>query len=428
LKYIEISGNQSLSGTIQAPGSKNSALSLVAAALLGSEPTTLWGIPPIRDLRAIESIYESVQVRSYHEGEAYIIDPTALEYAPLPIAETAMYRASYYFIGALLSKLKKVTLGYPGGDNFVERPIDQHLKGFRALGAEIDLYDDYYVVSADRLHGAEIHFDVISSGATMNLIMAAVLAEGTTVLRNAARDPEVVDTANMLNQMGARITGAGSDVIRIQGVDQLGGCTYRVIPDRLIAGTFLMAGVATQGTVKVENVIREHLGAPLAKLREIGVPMEERADSITVFGNVPIRATRVRTSMYPGYATDLQQPFTSVLLRAPGRSIISDAVFPYRYQHMAQLQRMGAEVRWRKGTAFLQGNQPLQGDWVHAGDVRSGSCLMIAALLAQGTTRITGLEHIERGYEEMVHSFQRLGAHVEIRNEPDLPHSSVQFK
>jgi UDP-N-acetylglucosamine 1-carboxyvinyltransferase len=414
VKYLEISGEQTLLGNVNIPGSKNSSLSLLAATLLGNEPSVLYDLPLIRDFHVIESILKDLNIYITKTDNETYIDPTNCMISPLDPLKTSKYRASYYFIGALLAKYKKVSLGYPGGDNFVERPIDQHLKGLKELGATVELKEDHYVIAAERLIGADIHFDVITSGATMNLIMAAVLARGQTTLRNAAQDPEVVDTANLLNQMGAKIIGAGTDTIRIEGVSELGGCRYRVIPDRLLAGTFLMAGVATGGTVTVENVIPEHLSAPLAKLREIGVAVETNNDSITVYGDVPIRATRVRASMYPGFATDLQQPFTGMMLRAPGKSIITDTVYPYRFHHIAQLQRMGAGAEWKKGTAILQGNVPLQGNWVHANDVRAGSCLIIAGLLAHGKTKITGLEHIERGYEDMINTFQSLGAEMKI--------------
>jgi UDP-N-acetylglucosamine 1-carboxyvinyltransferase len=348
-------------------------------------------------------------------GDVFI-DPQGIHTGYLNHCKTSAYRASYYFVGSLLAKKGKVSLGYPGGDNFVSRPIDQHIKALRLLGAKFTFYDDYYEVEADKLVGASIYFDIVTSGATINAMLAAVLADGRTELLNAAKDPEVVDTANLLNYMGAKIIGAGTDKIKIDGVKQLGGCTYTAIPDRLIAGAFLMAAGATRGTVTIDEIIPEHMQSCVSKLQEIGMSFEKKENSITAYGDVNIKATRVRTGMYPAFATDLQQPMTSLLLRAPGRSIITDKVYPERYNHIPQLNKMGAQITMRRGSAFIQGGSTLLGGYVHASDVRAGTCLIIAGLMAEGRTMISGVEHIERGYDNVMNQFRGLGAKLLVHD------------
>ncbi|WP_409346898.1 UDP-N-acetylglucosamine 1-carboxyvinyltransferase [Paenibacillus sp. MBLB4367] len=415
MKWIEAFPSGPLQGTVKIPGSKNSSLALLAAACLGEEPITLKGIPNILDFRVIADIVKEIGVLMEREPSGDIrIDPRAICHAQLDARKTSQYRASYYFVGALLAKFGKVTIGYPGGDNFVSRPIDQHIKALKAMGATFTFHEDRYVVETTGLKGCAIHFDTITSGATINAMLAAVLADGKTELRQAAVDPEVVDTANLLNQMGAKISGAGTDTIRIQGVKQLGGCEYTVIPDRLIAGAFLMAAGATRGVVTVDDVIPEHLGSCLTKLREIGMNIEQKDQSLTAYGDVPLRATRVRTGMYPVFATDLQQPFSALLLRAPGRSIVTDKVYPERFNHVPQLRRMGAQIQVRRGSAFIQGGLPLKGAFVHVSDVRAGTCLLIASLMAEGKSILTGVDHIERGYEDVIGQFRSLGANLTL--------------
>lgn len=413
MRYMEIRGSGPLNGTIKIPGSKNSSLALLAAACLSDEAVTLSGVPFIYDVQAIGAIMKGIgfDLQRMDDGEVVVSG----EHKPsgdLDIDLTSSYRASYYFVGALLAKCKRVTIGYPGGDDFVSRPIDQHMKVFEAMGAKVELYERHYVVSAERLVGADIYFDVITSGATMNALMLAALADGTTMLRGAATDPEVVDTANLLIQMGARIRGAGTSEIRIEGVPSLHGCSYSVIPDRLIAGSYLAAAAATRGKVTLEGVIVEHMSAVLRKLEEAGLEPIVRDQTITLDGDVPLKAVRVRTAMYPGFATDMQQPFSAMLLRANGRSIITEKVYPKRFSHIDQLRRMGAQIEMRGTSAFIQGGIPLHGDWVHATDIRAGVCLLIAGLMTDGITRLTGIEHLERGYEDIITSFKQLGAQI----------------
>lgn len=401
------------SGSVKIQGSKNSSLSLMAACCLCDDTVTLSGIPDIYDIRVICDIADSIGMRSERlAGGDIRLEPSGIRQADIDRDKASSYRASYYFVGALLAKFGRVSIGFPGGDNFTSRPIDQHIKGLTAMGAEFAFYHDHYTVTARKLTGADIYFDTITCGATINCMLAAVLAEGRTVLRGAARDPEVVDTAVMLNAFGAKITGAGTDTIRIDGVPSLGGGHHVAIPDRLIAGAFLMAAGITKGEVTVTDVIPDHLGSCIAKLTEMGLDIVAGDTSITASYNGRLRATRVRTAMYPGFATDLQQPMTALLTQAGGRSFIHEQIYPNRLGHIAQLRRMGAAVETRGSSILVRGGAPLSGNWVHASDIRAGTCLMLAAMAAEGTTTITGVHHIERGYENAIDAFRSIGASI----------------
>ena len=415
MKYIHAEYSGPLNGTVHVPGSKNSSLALLAAACSADDIVTLKGIPRIDDVRIIEGIFRDIGMEMKLESGQAFLDPRRIHSSVIDPKKASRFRASYYFAGALLPKFGKVTIGFPGGDDFVSRPIDQHLKVFQALGAQVRLFDQYYAVEASELKGADIYFDTITSGATINALLAAVRAKGRTRLYNAAVDPEVVDTANFLNRLGARIYGAGTDRIRIEGVAHLTGGTHTVIPDRLIAGAFLMAAGLRGGQVTVLDVIPEHLGACIAKLKEAGLEAECGESHITAYGTGSLKATRIRTGMYPGFPTDLQQPITALLLQAKGRSIVTERVFPKRFAHVPQLRRLGANIELRNGSAFIQGGQPLHGGWVHATDVRAGTCLLLAGIASEGSTSITGVEHLERGYEDVIASFRSIGAKLTMR-------------
>lgn len=414
MKYIQAEYSGPLNGTVHIPGAKNSSLALLAAACLADNIVTFEGIPRIDDVRVIVEIGRDIGMKLDQQGGQVIIDPRWIHSAVIDPGKASSYRASYYFAGALLSKFGKVTIGLPGGDDFVSRPIDQHIKVFKALGAQVNLFKDYYEVEAAELKGADIYFDTITSGATINAMLAAVRAKGRTQLHNAAMDPEVCDTARFLNQLGARIYGAGTEHIRIEGVSYLDGGTHTVIPDRLIAGAFLMSAGLHGGQVTVMDVIPEHLGSCLAKLEEIGMHVECGESHITAYGTNALKATRIRTGMYPSFATDLQQPMTALLLQANGKSIVTDRIYPKRLAHVPQLRRLGAEIDLRSESAFITGGRPLQGGWVHATDVRAGTCLLMAGLAAEGSTFITGVEHIERGYEDVIGSFRSIGAKLSM--------------
>jgi len=420
MKAIQVERSLPLQGSVNIPGSKNSSLALLAAVCLAEEPVTLFGIPNIADLRVIYELGSEIGLNVKRDPNGAVwLDPRNIHSADLDPVKSSTFRSAYYFVGSLLAKFGKVSVGYPGGDDFVSRPMDQHIKALKMMGASFSFYDRYYTVEAKELRGATIYFDVITSGATINVMLAAVRAKGTTVLLNAARDPEVTDAANFLNRMGAKITGAGTDTIRIEGVSALKGCTYAVIPDRLIAGAFLMAAGVTGGSVTVQDVIPEHLRSCIAKLREIGIEIEEDQQSITAHSTGMLRATRVRTAMYPGFATDLQQPLTALLTQAGGKSIIGERIYPARFNHACQLNRMGAEIRVRSGVAHIKGGTKLRGNLVHASDVRAGICLILAGLCADGTTTIAGVQHIERGYEDVVGSFRALGANISLYRSDD---------
>lgn len=414
MRWIEINGDTSLRGKINVPGSKNSSLALIPACCLANEPVMLKNVPNISDIDKVLSICKDVGVKIAKDNYYMILNPKEICNGYIEIDKTTKYRASYYFIGALLPKLKKISMGYPGGDNFGSRPIDQHIKGFRALGAEVNLYNDYYEITCEKLTGSDIYFDVITSGATINIMMAAVLAQGKTILRNAARDPEVVDVAIMLNEMGAQIKGMGTNTITIDGVEALHGCTHTVIPDRLIAGSFLIAAGATRGDITVNNIIPEHLLSCTAKLEETGVIIEYSDNFISAHASGELTGVNIKTAMYPGFATDLQQPLTAMLLAANSHSTITETIYPGRFNHCIQLNRMGADIIMREGSVVIPAKRKITGNWVHASDVRAGMCLTLAGLIAEGVTCITGIEHIERGYPDIVNTFISLGAKIKM--------------
>lgn len=428
MRWLEVNRSKPLNGTIKAPGSKNSSLALLAACCLADEPVYISNVPEISDIKVVIQILKSIGASVEKDKRTYIIDPRNINTAQIVPELSSAFRAAYYFAGALLAKHRKVSIGYPGGDNFVSRPIDQHLKGLRALGAKVVLYNSHYTVEADSLKGAEIFFDVVTCGATVNVMLAAALADGKTVLYNAAKDPEVVDTAVMLNNMGAKIYGAGTDTIRIQGVSQLGGCTHNTAPDRLIAGAYLIGAGITGGTLTIEDMIPEHLEPCMAKLSEVGLFFERTDNSITVRGDGRIKATRIRTGKYPMFESDFQQPVTVLLLKAAGRSVISDRIYPKRFNHCDQLNRMGADISVKNGVARINSRRRLTGTWVHAGDIRAGTALVLAGLMADGTTRITGVEHIERGYEDIVRDFKKLGADISLMSGDHVSSPNVSFR
>lgn len=414
MRWLEVNCSKPLKGNISVPGSKNSSLALLASCCLADEPVILHNVPNITDIKVVCRILIQIGAKVKIQNNTIIIDPRNIASSEISHDLSSAFRSAYYFIGALLAKRRKVTIGYPGGDNFVSRPIDQHVKGLQALGANISYHEDYYTVEADSLTGSEIFFDTITGGATINVMLAAVLAKGKTTLYNAAKDPEVVDTAVLLNKMGARIFGAGTETIRIHGISQLGGCEHSAAPDRLIAGAYFMAAGITGGEITVKDVIPEHLSACMDKLTETGMKFEVLDSSIRVFPGKRIKATRIRTGKFPMFESDFQQPVTVLLLKALGRSVISDRIYPKRFNHCEQLNRMGADITVKNGIARINSHKPLTGTWVHAGDIRAGTSLVLAGLMAEGTTRITGVEHIERGYDNIVRDFVKLGADIRM--------------
>lgn len=415
MRYIQVETSRPLNGSVHIPGSKNSSLALLAAACLADDVVMLEGIPDLDDMKQIAGIARDIGLDMQRLANGDVrLDPRYIHSATIDPGKASAYRASYYFAGALLAKFGRVTVGFPGGDDFKSRPIDQHIKAFQQLGATVTLHDDYFVVEAAELAGADIYFDTITYGATINAMLAAVRAKGRTTLRQAAVDPEVVDVAALLNRLGARIYGAGTDCVRIEGVPYLNGGLHAAIPDRLVAGSFLMAAGMNGGQVTVRDAVPEHMGSCLAKLKEVGLEIEVGESGVTATASGKIKATRIRTSMYPGFATDQQQPMTALLLRAGGKSIVTENVFPHRFNHIHQLSRMGAEIERRGNSAFIKGGRPLVGGWVHATDVRAGTCLVLAGLAAEGQTNITGVEHVERGYTDLIGCFRSLGANISL--------------
>lgn len=414
MRYVEVKNSPRLKGSIKIPGSKNSSLALLAACCLGDEPVILENIPNIRDIKIICELGKELGLTIIQEGDKVIVDPTKIYNANLEPQKSSAFRASYYFVGALLQKFKKVSCGHPGGDNFGERPIDQHIKGFEALGAKYKAYDNYYVFEADRLIGADIYFDKLTFGGTINLMLAAVKAEGKTTIHNAAMDPEIIDVAELLNKMGARIDGAGTNTIIINGVKELHGCTHRAIADRLIAAAFLMAVGAVGGVATISGVEPNHLTACIQKLKEAGVNIECKKDFIRVSRSKKLKAIDVEAGMYPEFVTDMQQPLTAMLAIADGISMVTDKVYPKRFGHCKQLQKMGAKILLEENKAIIYGNSKLKGTLVEASDVRAGICLLIAGMIARGTTYISGVEHIERGYADIIKDLIDLGANIRI--------------
>lgn len=421
MRWLEVESSGPLQGKVRVPGSKNSTLGILAASCLCDEVVMLKNVPDILDYKYICDIGQDIGLEIVKKSEYVVIDPRGIHSSDISPEKSSHFRTAYYFAGALLNRFKRVKIGYPGGDNFGSRPIDQHFKGLRAMGAEITLHKDYYTVEANELRGSDIYFDLITSGGTINLMLAGVKAKGKTVLRNAARDPEVVDTAIFLNKMGARIKGAGTSVITIEGVDYLRSSEYVIMPDRLIAGSFLMSAGVTVGSITIEDIIPEHLESCISKLEETGLKIEVYENHISAFGGNTIRGVNVKTGMYPGFGTDYQQPMTAMLSIAESDSKIVDTIYPERFGNCIQLNRMGADIILKKGYCVIPGRRTLKGTWVHATDIRAGMCLIMAGMRAEGITYITGVEHIERGYAGIINAYRALGAKIKLVERDDFP-------
>ena len=416
MRKIIINGNKPLNGEVTISGAKNSTVALIPASILADSMVTLEGIPDIQDVRSLIEILEEFNVAVTFDAEAGImnIDPSNMVSIPMPTGKIKNLRASYYFMGAILSKFGEGVIGLPGGCNLGPRPIDQHIKGFEALGATVrnEMGAIYLTSPEEGLTGERIYLDVVSIGATINTILAAVRANGRTVIENVAKEPEIIDVCTLLNNMGAKIRGAGTDVIRVDGVDALHGCRHTVIPDRIEAGTYLAAAAVMGEEVLVKNVIVEHLEGFVAKMDEMGVNMEIGEDSILIRKSDDLKMVHIKALPYPGFATDLQQPITPLLLKAAGDGTIIDTIYPKRVNHIAELRRMGAGIKVESDTIFMQGPNVLSGAEVKASDLRAGACLVIAGLMATGTTTITGVENILRGYDGIVEKLTALGADI----------------
>lgn len=407
-----ISGGRPLQGTVTISGAKNSAIALIPAALLAESEVVLDNLPLLSDVAVYAEILEELGARVFWEGSQMKIDPSDIKSIPMPNGPVKKLRASYYMMGALLGRFKEATIGLPGGCNFEPRPIDQHIKGFEALGATVTNEHGSIHLHAKELRGAKIYLDVSSVGATINIMLAATRAKGSTIIENAAKEPEIIDVATLLNSMGASIKGAGTETIRIEGVSELKGCRHSIIPDRIQAGTYMIAAAATRGDVLIDNVIPKHLEALTAKLLEMGVGIEEMDESIRVIGQPSYSHVDVKALVYPGFPTDLQSPMTSVLTQATGVSVLSDFVYSNRFKHVPELVRMGAKIRVEGRSAIIEGGA-LNAAKVKASDLRAGAALVIAGLtVKEGVTEVTGVEFIDRGYDHLVTNLRLLGADV----------------
>lgn len=419
MKKIVINGKKELTGEVTISGAKNSTVALIPAAIMADSPVVLEGVPNIQDVHSLIDILNTMKVKTEFDGSTLVIDPTEMVSIPMPSGKINSLRASYYFMGALLTKFGQGVVGLPGGCFLGPRPIDQHLKGFRQLGAIVDNEQGamYLRTEDNGLEGARVYFDVVSIGATINIMLAAVKAKGRTIIENAAREPEIIDVATLLNNMGAKVRGAGTDTIRIDGVDELHGCRHTIIPDRIEAGTYLVIGAAAGNDVLVKNVIVEHIEGLLAKMEEMGVPMVIGEDSVRILKPEKLKAAQIKTQPYPGFATDLQQPITPLLLLAEGESMIMDTIYPKRVKHIPELKRMGGNARVESDLILIEGPSKLTGAEVVASDLRAGACLVIAGLSAEGTTEITGVENILRGYDHIIEKLTGLGADIQMVEE-----------
>ncbi|CAM3837025.1 UDP-N-acetylglucosamine 1-carboxyvinyltransferase [Mesobacillus zeae] len=412
MEKLKIAGGYPLKGTVRVSGAKNSAVALIPATILAESPVTIEGLPDISDVHMLKSLMEEIGGSVEFSENEMTVDPSSMISMPLPNGKVKKLRASYYLMGAMLGRFKKAVIGLPGGCHLGPRPIDQHIKGFEALGASVTNEQGAIYLRADELRGARIYLDVVSVGATINIMLAAVRAKGRTVIENAAKEPEIIDVATLLSNMGAKIKGAGTDVIRIDGVDSLHGCRHTIIPDRIEAGTYMILAAAAGNGITIDNVIPEHIESLIAKLKEIGVQIETSDEQVFVGPAEVYKAVDIKTLVYPGFPTDLQQPFTSLLTRAQGSSVVTDTIYGARFKHIDELRRMNANIKVEGRSAIINGPIQLQGAKVKASDLRAGAALVIAGLMAEGITEVTGLEHIDRGYSHLVEKLNGLGATV----------------
>jgi len=414
LEKIVINGRRALQGDVYISGAKNAAVAVVPAALLVEGKCRIENLPDIKDTRVLEETLSQLGAEVFFEDKnTIIIDSSKVNSYQASYDMIKSMRASYYLLGALLGRFGKAEVALPGGCDFGFRPMDQHIKGFEAMGASVVIENGMVKLSADRLIGSQIYLDVVSVGATINLMLAAVKAEGTTVIENAAKEPHIVDVANFLNASGANIKGAGTDVIKVKGVRKLeGGAVHSIIPDMVEAGTFMIAAAATGGDVTVRNIIPKHMESLTAKLIEMNIEVIEGEDSIRIIGGQELQKANVKTLPYPGFATDLHPPLTVLLCLANGNSTITEGIWPSRFQYVDELKRMGAKIRVDGSVAIVEGNCGLSGAPVNAIDLRAGAAVVIAGLAAEGTTEVHNIKYIDRGYEDFAGKLEHLGADI----------------
>ena len=407
-----IRGQKRLKGEVTVSGAKNAALGVLPAALLLDDVCTIENVPDILDIKILKGIMESLGAGfEYIDKNTIRIDTSNVNSFIATCPDMHKLRGSYYLMGALLGRFKKAVVSFPGGCNLGVRPIDQHIKGFESLGAKVEIEHGLVKLSANKLVGTSIYLDVVSVGATINIMLAAIRAEGITTIENAAKEPHIVDIANFLNAMGANVKGAGTDIIRIRGVKNLrGDIVHSISPDQIEAGTYMIAAAATRGDVLVKNVIPKHMESLTAKLLEMNVKVEEYDDSIRISAKDRLNKVNIKTLPYPGFPTDLQPPAAVLLLRADGTSTITEGIFENRFQYIEELKRMGASIRVEGRMAIIEGSSKLTGAPIKALDLRAGAACVIAGLIAEGETEISNVHYIDRGYENMVEKFQSLGA------------------
>lgn len=421
-KYV-IHGGKRLEGAVDISGAKNAAVAILPATILADSPCRIENLPDISDVKTLTYILEEMGAEvEYTDRHTVVIDPRPIHTDGVCADVARSIRASYYLIGALLGRCQKAVVPLPGGCNFGVRPIDQHLKGFEALGCTHSLDSGGMIsvtATSGELRGANIYMDVVSVGATINIMLATVKARGLTIIENAAREPHVVDLANFLNMMGADILGAGTDTIKIHGVQKLRGADYSIIPDQIEAGTYMVAAAATGGDVTVRNVTPKHLESISAKLAEIGVAIEEGDDSVRVYKKGPLRRCTVKTMPHPGFPTDMQPQITTLLSVVSGTSMVMESIWDHRFKYVDELRRMGAEITVDGKMAIVEGVSKLKGAPVKALDLRAGAAMVIAGLIAEGTTQVENIQYIERGYETIVDKLASLGADIYFKQEPD---------
>lgn len=414
MKKIIINGQNELEGTIRISGAKNAAVAIIPAAIMTDEEATICNVPEISDIDSLEEILNFLNVDVKRATESMIINPKNMENKVIPTEISSKLRASYYFMGALLAKYKYVEMYFPGGCKIGSRPINLHLEGFKKLGATVEEENDKYIIKADKLKGAQMYLDVASVGATINIMLAATKAEGTTIIENAAREPEIVNVATFLNNMGAKIVGAGTSVIKIKGVKKLTKGFAEIIPDRIEAGTYTIIGALLGKPLKISNIIPEHIEALTSKLKEAGADIEIEEDTIICKKVDNLKPVNIKTYYYPGFATDLQQPFSVFLTQCKGKSQIEETIYENRYMHVEYLNKMGANIETNNRIATVHGKTELKGEEVVATDLRAGAALIIAGLIAEGKTTINKVEHILRGYEGIIEKLSNVGADIKI--------------
>lgn len=428
-KYV-IHGGKPLYGKVEISGAKNAAVGIIPAALLVQGVCRIENIPEISDVDLLLDILRQLggKVRLVNRTTVEI-DCSAVRRQTVPYEAGRKLRASYYLLGAMLGRFGAAEVPLPGGCDFGSRPIDQHLKGMAALGAEVEVKNGYMCAAAEtgKLKGSQIYLDVASVGATMNLMLAAVLAKGTTIIENTAKEPHIVDLANFLNSMGADITGAGTDVIKVRGVDKLTGGEYSIIPDQIEAGTYMTAVAAAGGEVRICNIIPKHMECITAKLIEMGVEVDEEGDALIVRRHGPLQRANVKTMFYPGFPTDMQPQIAAVLCLARGTSVITEGVWDNRYRYTAEFRRLGANIQSDGKIAIIQGVEKLTGAPMEACDLRAGAAMVVAGLAAQGTSEISSVQHIERGYEDMIGKLSGLGADIRAVEIPDPEHRAANI-